>query len=145
MIKHSQIEPESCTIGKQSIGKRCNITCNEGFEIQGPSSKTCTGNRGLWDSSFESTVCKDVTPPIIVCPKNITGSTQLGKKYGTVTWQRPEVNDNSDSELTIWMKPALKNIKGYDLHIGITKVTYFVQDAFHNRAKCSFYVTITGT
>ncbi|RZB38885.1 sushi, von Willebrand factor type A, EGF and pentraxin domain-containing protein 1-like [Asbolus verrucosus] len=141
-VKNGKIEPKSCTIGKQPYGKKCKITCDPGFEIEGPEEKSCTGNHGLWDTKFESTICKDVVPPKIICPENVTASTQPGKKYGTVSWNHPQVIDNSDSEVSVWMKPTIKSISGFKFEIGKTRITYFAQDAFHNRAKCSFFITI---
>lgn len=110
-ISNGQIEPKSCTTGKQPYGQNCTIICNEGFKIDGPSVKMCTGNHGLWDSKLDDTVCKgkinwtsirvtlviivllilDVTPPNIYCPDNITTSTLLGKKFGLTSWIQPEV------------------------------------------------------
>ncbi|KAJ8929511.1 hypothetical protein NQ314_017804 [Rhamnusium bicolor] len=50
--------------------------------------------------------------------------------------------DNSKLEVSVWLKPSIKSIPEYKFQIGKTAVTYFAQDAFHNRAKCTFYVTV---
>ncbi|XP_015834822.1 sushi, von Willebrand factor type A, EGF and pentraxin domain-containing protein 1 isoform X1 [Tribolium castaneum] len=141
-VKNGRVEPKSCTIGKQPYGKKCKISCNPGFVLEGPPEKTCTSNHGLWDSKFESTVCKDKEPPEITCPQNITASTQPGKNFATVSWNHPQVSDNAELEVSVWMKPSIRDVGSYKFQIGETQVTYFAQDAFHNRAKCSFYVII---
>lgn len=131
-------------LDRQSLGTICKIICNPGFELEGPELKKCTNNRGLWDSKFESSFCKDVTPPVITCPPNITANTKPGKKFGNVAWTTPDVADNSGSDLSVWMKPSIKKITGFKFQIGNTKVTYFAQDGHHNKANCSFLVTIRG-
>ena len=131
-------------IGRQSYGKKCKIICDDDFKLEGPEEKTCTSNHGLWDTPFESTICKDVISPKITCPPNVTTSALPGKKFGTASWKRPEVVDNADLDVSVWMKPSIKNITAFKFPIGKTQVTYFAQDAFQNRAKCIFFVIVEG-
>lgn len=46
--------------------------------------------------------------------------------------------------ITVWMKPAIKNVTSFRFPIGITTVTYFAQDSFNNKAKCTFHVNVEG-
>lgn len=56
-IQFGQVEPKSCTFGKQAFGKKCNFTCDEGFEMVGPQEVHCTGVNGAWSGKRE-TKCK---------------------------------------------------------------------------------------
>lgn len=47
-------------------------------------------------------------------------------------------------EVSVWMKPSIKDITSFKFEIGETLVTYFAQDAFHNKGNCSFFVIIKG-
>ncbi|KAJ8940401.1 hypothetical protein NQ318_009330 [Aromia moschata] len=84
----------------------------------------------------------DVTSPKIICPENITTNTLLGKKYGHVVWIEPNATDNSGLQVTVWKIPVIENIPEFKFQIGRTPITYFAQDAYHNKAKCTFYVTV---
>ncbi|XP_057660658.1 sushi, von Willebrand factor type A, EGF and pentraxin domain-containing protein 1-like isoform X1 [Diorhabda carinulata] len=141
-ISFGDIEPASCKVGKQEMGKTCRIRCDEGFKIEGPEEKHCSTENGNWDSKFESTTCIDITPPVIVCPKNVIVNSLPGKKYGHISWEAPSVTDNSKLNVSSWMSPAVSDIKKAKFEIGTTRITYFAQDAFKNRANCSFEVTI---
>ncbi|CAH1985833.1 unnamed protein product [Acanthoscelides obtectus] len=141
-IKYAVIEPMSCLNGKQEVGKVCKISCEKGFKIRGPSEKRCIGGYGQWDSNFSESVCIDIEPPKIVCPDNIIGTTLPGKRFGHVFWKEPLVPDNSGLNVSLWLKPAIPNIASFKFEIGSTLVSYYAQDAFQNRAHCSFKVII---
>ncbi|KAB0799990.1 hypothetical protein PPYR_07870 [Photinus pyralis] len=141
-IPFGTIEPKSCTTAKQSFGKKCTYTCQEGFKISGPSERICTGRHGIWSNKSKQSYCEDVTPPTLECPPDIVGHTSLDKKFGTVTWNAPNVTDNSALNVSVWLKPAIKNISAFKFKIGRTMVTYFAQDIAQNTAQCSFTVEI---
>ncbi|CAH1159654.1 unnamed protein product [Phaedon cochleariae] len=141
-VKYGNIEPNSCKTGKQEFGKTCKITCNDGFNLRGPSEKKCIGPHGAWDSKFEDTLCSDVTPPEVICPEDIVSNSLPLERFGYVSWNPPNITDNSGLNVTSWMKPAIENITMFNFEIGTTLVTYYVQDAFQNTANCSFHVTI---
>ncbi|GJQ65520.1 hypothetical protein Trydic_g7621 [Trypoxylus dichotomus] len=140
-LQFGHIEPKSCMYGKQAFGKTCSFSCDEGFEIVGPREKHCTGLYGTWSGKRE-TKCKDVTKPKLTCPEDIRNSTLQGKNYGQATWMIPNVTDNSGLNVTLWTKPAIKDVANFKFKIGTTNVTYFAQDMFKNTAKCNFIVEI---
>ncbi|KAH1026828.1 hypothetical protein HUJ05_000441 [Dendroctonus ponderosae] len=141
-VRYARIEPSSCTAGKQEFGKTCKIICNDGFKAAGSTVKTC-GNHGLWGrKQEENTVCTDSTPPDLECPQNISASAVPGTNYGQVSWTEPNITDNSGLEVSTWLKPAIVNVTEYKFSIGLTPVTYFAQDPFHNAIKCKFFVEI---
>lgn len=49
--------------------------------------------------------------------------------------------DNSDLNITYWLKPSVKQ-DGVKLTLGNTTFTYVAVDAFKNKAKCNFTVTV---
>ncbi|XP_044748344.1 sushi, von Willebrand factor type A, EGF and pentraxin domain-containing protein 1-like isoform X2 [Coccinella septempunctata] len=140
-IANARIEPRSCTYGKQANGKKCSIICNEGYETIGPKERSCTGDLGSWDTK-EETSCKDVTPPVINCPKNITTTSNFGLNYGYALWEAPIITDNSNDELVIWTKPPIANLSSFQFLIGQTNITYFAEDLSKNRAECTTIVTV---
>ncbi|CAH0560178.1 unnamed protein product [Brassicogethes aeneus] len=154
-IKFATFEPNSCSLGKQDYGKNCTVICREGFKLKGPSDRVCKGKQGVWSRKMEDTVCIGtqivragllpcdyVTPPKLECPQNLTITSLPGKKYGFASWKEPNITDNSHMDVTIWMKPIFKNVSTFKFQIGETAVKYFAQDAFQNKANCTFYVTV---
>nr|XP_023016002.1 sushi, von Willebrand factor type A, EGF and pentraxin domain-containing protein 1-like [Leptinotarsa decemlineata] len=142
LVKFGKIEPNSCTFGKQEYKKKCRIICDDGFKLKGPADKQCIGARGAWDSKYEDTACIDITSPEIMCPDDLVALSLTGKNYAHVSWIEPNVTDNSGLNVTTWMKPVIENITDFKFEIGTTLVTYYAQDAFENKAKCSFHVTV---
>lgn len=52
--------------------------------------------------------------------------------------------DNSDANVTYWIKPAVKS-DGVKLTLGNHTFTYTAVDAFKNKAKCNFTVSVLDT
>ncbi|XP_045479696.1 sushi, von Willebrand factor type A, EGF and pentraxin domain-containing protein 1-like [Harmonia axyridis] len=140
-IANAKIEPPSCNYGKQANGKKCKITCNEGYETIGPKERICTGDLGAWNTK-EETSCKDVTPPVIKCMKNITTRSNFGLNYGYAIWEAPMITDNSNDELVVWTKPPIANLSSFQFLIGQTEITYYAEDSSKNLAKCTTTVTV---
>ncbi|KAK9871010.1 hypothetical protein WA026_009970 [Henosepilachna vigintioctopunctata] len=140
-IANAKIEPRSCTYGKQAYGKKCSIKCNDGYETVGPKERSCTGNYGSWNTK-KDTYCKDVTPPVINCPKNITRTANLGVNYGYAEWEAPVVTDNSDDDLAVWTKPPISNLSDFQFLIGQTNITYYAEDSSKNLGECTTIVTL---
>lgn len=64
---------EECHEAKSPYGTNCTLTCQDGFDIKGPSVKSCAGTRnGAWSQKAKIARCVDIEPPVIVCPKNYT-------------------------------------------------------------------------
>ncbi|CAG9855886.1 unnamed protein product [Phyllotreta striolata] len=149
VINYGTVYPESCHSGRQEYGKVCKYDCMEGFIRNGPSERHCTGKRGRWDT-LEKVTCTDVSPPRIICPENLVTNALPGKKFGHTNWTEPIATDNSNSNVTVWIKsvwikPSIANITKHKFKIGTTRVQYFAQDAFQNTGNCSFNVTVKDT
>lgn len=60
------------------------------------------------------------------------------------SFPQPNVTDNSNGSITHWLKPAVKD-EGVKLTLGDHTFTYVAVDAFKNKAKCNFTVTVVDT
>ncbi|XP_076273096.1 sushi, von Willebrand factor type A, EGF and pentraxin domain-containing protein 1-like isoform X1 [Rhynchophorus ferrugineus] len=140
-IKYGTIVPESCTQSKQEFGKKCTIKCKKGFETDDKPDLVC-GKSGLWNGKRKETTCVDTSPPDLTCPKNVTVKAETGTKYGLASWETPNVTDNSGLNVTVWMKPSMKNITNHKFSIGLNRVSYYARDAFQNIIKCAFFVEV---
>lgn len=84
------------------------------------------------------TVLKDTTPPVIICPPNITTEAQFAD--GAVVRWEVLARDNCDPAVTVQCDLP----SGSEFDIGTTRVTCEAVDASGNQARCSFTVTVTG-
>ncbi len=89
--------------------------------------------------SFTVTV-KDIQPPTIVCPANITTTSTAGACNKVVTFTLPTATDNC-SGTTVTASPA----SGSTFPIGTTTVTITAKDASNNTTTCSFTVKVTDS
>ncbi|XP_063994064.1 sushi, von Willebrand factor type A, EGF and pentraxin domain-containing protein 1-like [Diachasmimorpha longicaudata] len=138
-ISHGFITPDTClTAKKLPFGTVCRVSCQDGFDLEGPAVRKCMGKGGLWSQRHSISACVDRTPPVIRCPPDSTWSTAPGKRYSLPRWEAPEVGDNSEGEVEVWTKPHLK--VPWKAKIGVQVVTYVAQDISGNRAKCKFRV-----
>ena len=79
-IPFGSYDSEEC-IQKSPYGTNCTLSCEEGFEIRGPSLKICGGTRnGAWSQKNKIPRCVDITPPNIICPENYSIELQTGNK-----------------------------------------------------------------
>lgn len=51
------------------------------------------------------------------------------------------ITDNSDDNITYWLKPSVKE-DGVKLTLGTHTFSYIAVDAFRNKAKCNFNITV---
>uniref|UniRef100_A0A182NDP0 Sushi, von Willebrand factor type A, EGF and pentraxin domain-containing protein 1 n=1 Tax=Anopheles dirus TaxID=7168 RepID=A0A182NDP0_9DIPT len=126
-----------------AFGTNCTLICDFGFEMKGgPSTKQCGGKRtGTW-SKQKTPRCIDVAPPYIECPGNYTVLMDDDYPHALVRrLQQPYVFDNSGDNYTYWSKPGIKP-EGIRLPAGDHEFSYIALDAFKNRARCSFTVTV---
>ena len=91
--------------------------------------------------TFTVTVNDGQDPVINGCPSNIVQSNDAGSCNATVTWTEPIAMDNcTASGGLIWTK---SHLPGSIFPIGVTTVTYDVQDLAGNSSTCSFTVTVS--
>jgi hypothetical protein len=85
---------------------------------------------------FRVTIARDVEPPQIVCPTNITvvtTCTNVAQVFYTVT-----ATDNADTNVTITCVPPSGSI----FPVGVTAVNCIAVDDCGNRSECSFRVRV---
>jgi len=86
--------------------------------------------------SFDVTV-NDTEDPTILCPPNVTVSTDAGACEAIVSWAAPTTSDNCPGETATGTASS-----GDAFPLGTTTVTYTVTDAAGNTATCNFDVTV---
>lgn len=136
-------DPADCEGSKSSLGTNCSISCIEGFQLKGPSLKTCNGKRnGVWSNKNKHPKCIDVQAPNITCPENYTVPMEMNETYALVMQLRaPLVSDNSKVNVSFTSVPAIGE-RGTRLGKGSHNFTFFAVDNFNNEASCSFSVTV---
>uniref|UniRef100_A0A182K190 Sushi, von Willebrand factor type A, EGF and pentraxin domain-containing protein 1 n=1 Tax=Anopheles christyi TaxID=43041 RepID=A0A182K190_9DIPT len=136
-------DPTDCAESKSAFGTNCTLICDFGFEMKGgPSTKQCGGKRtGTW-SKLKTARCIDIAPPYIECPGNYTVLMDDDFPHALVRrLQQPYVFDNSGDNYTYWSKPGIRG-EGIRLALGEHEFSYIAMDAFKNKARCSFTVTV---
>ena len=79
-------------------------------------------------------------PGFLSCPSNIAAELSSSMEPTVVvTWQPPEVTDNSGS-----FSLASYSNSGDSFRIGDTVVRYTASDSYGNEAICEFNVKVTG-
>nr|XP_040233470.2 sushi, von Willebrand factor type A, EGF and pentraxin domain-containing protein 1-like [Anopheles coluzzii] len=142
-VAFATYDPTDCAESKSAFGTNCTLICDFGFEMKGgPSTKQCGGKRtGTW-SKLKTPRCIDIAPPYIECPGNYTVLMDDDFPHALVRrLQQPYVFDNSGDNFTYWSKPGIKE-DGIRLALGDHEFSYIAMDAFKNKARCSFTVTV---
>lgn len=56
--KFGHYDPTDCTNQKVAHGSNCTLICDEGFEVKGPTVKTCGGKKsGVWSNRSKLPKC----------------------------------------------------------------------------------------
>ncbi|CAH1779630.1 unnamed protein product [Owenia fusiformis] len=139
-VQYGVIYPETCVQSSQRFGTECEYTCAPGFEVRGPSSRTCENNDKWTDHSIQ-TECIDVQAPVIECPANITRPADSGTDYAVIHWKgdEPRITDNSKYKWTVTPKPENKRFA-----IGFHLLKYTVTDSGMNSASCHRAIHVKG-
>ena len=94
-------------------------------------------NGAGYDSCSFRVIVRDVQPPVITCPANITLPNAPGQCGATATYTAT-ATDNCTSAVTVTVLPA----SGSFFPVGTTTVTARATDGSGNTATCSFTVTV---
>jgi len=97
----------------------------------------------------------DNEPPTVNCPANVNTINDAGLCSAIVNGLAPVTSDNCAVTLQRWSmsgattgnSPAtgINNISGTTFNVGVTTVTYHIEDAAGNSDECTFSVTIVDT
>jgi hypothetical protein len=94
-------------------------------------------NGAGFDSCSFKVIVRDVQPPVITCPANITRPNDPGQCGAVVTYT-VTATDNCTSSVVLTVTPA----SGSFFPVGVTTVNARATDAAGNTATCSFTVTV---
>ncbi|XP_020610479.1 P-selectin-like isoform X2 [Orbicella faveolata] len=138
--KELSVEPASCELTNSSYGTECRFQCTSGYQLEGPSVKTCTQS-GDW-SFTANTFCRDVSPPNFgnSCPNTTVEYADRNSNSKRISWTEPHATDNSGVE------PKVRRVgkkPGDVFPEGIHSVKYIFTDDRGNTVECSFQVTVS--
>ncbi|CAH1269015.1 NOTCH2 [Branchiostoma lanceolatum] len=138
-LVHGAVTPTSCS-SPSEYGTVCSFSCKSGFEIVGPTVKTCL-QTGIWSNQAISTICQDLeVPQFNGCPSDQVLSAGPGDVDVKVTWMEPTAVDNSGT------LPAVTLVEGKSsgsrFPEGTHNIKYTAADAMGLATDCSFRITI---
>jgi glucokinase len=94
----------------------------------------------------------DNEDPTIVCPGNVSVNNDVGNCSAVVNGLSPTTDDNCAVTLQTWSMAGatglsspgtgINDVSGQTFNVGVTTVTYFIEDAAGNSAQCNFTVTV---
>ncbi|QQS29307.1 MAG: HYR domain-containing protein [Sphingobacteriales bacterium] len=100
---------------------------------------TATDGAGNSTSCSFTVTVNDATPPLAVCPSNISQPASPGQCFAPVTFTIPPASDNCTGNPS-----EFSNIpSGSNFAVGTTTVQITASDAANNTGTCSFTVTVT--
>ena len=90
--------------------------------------------------------------PTITCPGNVSVNNDAGNCSAVVAIAAPTTADNCAVTLQIWSMAGatglssagtgINDVSGQTFNVGVTTVTYYIEDAAGNSAQCNFTVTV---
>jgi glucokinase len=94
----------------------------------------------------------DNEDPTIVCPGNVSVNNDAGNCSAVVAIAAPTTDDNCGVTLQTWSMAGatglsspgtgINDVSGQTFNVGVTTVTYYIEDAAGNSAQCNFTVTV---
>ena len=118
----------------------CSPPSGSSFNI-GTTTVVCVGADAAGNStncSFSVTV-RDLQPPAITCPPNVTATAGAGATSAVVNYSQPQTADNCPGTTILCAPPS-----GASFPIGSTTVNCTATDGSGNAAQCSFTVAVSG-
>ncbi|CAH1269099.1 SVEP1 [Branchiostoma lanceolatum] len=136
---HGAVTPSSCS-SPSEYGTVCSFSCKSGFEIVGPTVKTCL-QTGIWSNQAISKICKDLeVPQFHGCPRDQVLSAGPAEVDVEVTWMEPTAVDNSG------IPPAVALVEGKPsgsrFPEGTHNIKYTAADATGLAEDCSFRINV---
>ncbi|XP_038060587.1 sushi, von Willebrand factor type A, EGF and pentraxin domain-containing protein 1-like [Patiria miniata] len=124
---------------QQPFDSVCQLTCNTGYTLSGSASRTCLVS-GTWDGS--TTVCTDVTEPVLLCPANQVIFAREGHRLVSVSWNwEPFTGTDAGHEITAVLlsinSEPVTGSKPTTFEEGIYRLVYEATDSADNTGSCS--------
>ncbi|XP_019641732.1 PREDICTED: sushi, von Willebrand factor type A, EGF and pentraxin domain-containing protein 1-like [Branchiostoma belcheri] len=136
---HGTVTPTSCSLPSE-YGTVCSFSCQSGFEVVGPSVKTCLYT-GIWSNQAISTICQDTqVPQFHGCPPDQYSSAGPGNVDVEVTWREPTAMDNSGTPPTVSLVEG--KASGSRFPEGTHNIRYTAADATGLATDCSFRIDV---
>ncbi|XP_071786151.1 uncharacterized protein [Asterias amurensis] len=140
-LDQGTVQPSSCsTESELPYNTRCTFTCDEGYSLNGPYSKTCTA-QGVWSDS-RVVSCTDHQSPVFTesCPVYIEKTAPPGMRQAVVIFQTPVATDNSGDVNVASLD--ISQGSGSSFTEGTTRLTYIATDHASNSRRCDVYITV---
>ncbi|CAL1534712.1 unnamed protein product [Lymnaea stagnalis] len=130
--------PAICGQASQLPDSECFFDCEKGFSLLGPSRVVCS-EHGVWMENT-ATICKDVEPPSITCPGDITTPVTTAN-YALIHWKSspPVYSDNSGEAFLTSIGIVDSPLR---LTAGFHQIKYIVSDTSGNEAQCVQSITV---
>ncbi|XP_070537241.1 hyalin-like [Ptychodera flava] len=96
-----------------------------------------TDPSGNMDSCHFNITVIDSEKPTILCPNNISTTTEPGKPTAILHWAPPSANDNSGNVIV-----TSNYQSGMEFYIGLTIVSFHATDPSRNIGSCHFNITV---
>ncbi|XP_064481549.1 sushi, von Willebrand factor type A, EGF and pentraxin domain-containing protein 1-like [Ornithodoros turicata] len=118
------------------------VECGAGFKRVGTPVYVCD-HSGSWKlpGDPQPPQCIDVTPPTIICPKDITLSAEQHRKTAKLSWQGPQIRDNSKAHIIPTQEPAYPTSPA-TLEIGTHLFVYRAVDPANLTSTCTMQIEI---
>ncbi|XP_005107934.2 sushi, von Willebrand factor type A, EGF and pentraxin domain-containing protein 1 [Aplysia californica] len=117
-----------------SVGAPCNLTCDQGFEVDGNMNVFCRSDK-TWTTPG---TCKDVEAPTFTCPGNLNVSSEPKRSPKAVSWLMPAATDNSGENIVVTSDP----LSGDLFPVGVSEVTFEGSDSSGNSYSCKMFVEV---
>ncbi|KAJ6669489.1 hypothetical protein lerEdw1_000037 [Lerista edwardsae] len=138
--KDVTVHPHNCGLEPSKSGAVCRFSCPKGFLLSGVREELRCLIAGRWSENVQKAFCKDIEAPKIICPSDIETATLEHQNSANISWQIPDVDDNSGDEVSIQVTPAF--IPPYLFSIGEVSITYTAADKSGNQASCTFNIKV---
>ncbi|XP_011674027.2 sushi, von Willebrand factor type A, EGF and pentraxin domain-containing protein 1 [Strongylocentrotus purpuratus] len=133
-----RIDPAGICLEIPKFEQVCTYDCKRGYQAEGTvDSVTCLAD-GTWSIPAADITCRDIEPPTLTCPEDISNPTDIFMPISTINWEVPEATDNTPFPV----KLRSTHSPPYRFDINTTVVTYSATDLAGNVATCSFNVTV---
>ncbi|CAH1276667.1 SVEP1 [Branchiostoma lanceolatum] len=139
--------PDTCTAESANFNENCVLFCKPGFTSTSGQTilvATCGASsvpgstNGTWSESIDNFKCQDTTPPVIVCPSDITADNDPGLDSGQVNWTAPVASDTTGATPVVLGSVTTP----HRFTIGVHTVNYTAIDGEGLTTSCGFQVEI---
>ncbi|XP_030845903.1 sushi, von Willebrand factor type A, EGF and pentraxin domain-containing protein 1 [Strongylocentrotus purpuratus] len=140
-VAHGGVDPPECeSADAVRFSTRCEFSCDEGYQIQGPTALACS-TEGEWNHEVVPH-CKDIQPPSFSgpCPHQVTVAAEPGTLEAHVHFEEPVPTDNSGHVNLTSLAPT--HVPGSIFQEGDTNIGYLATDSSGLASRCDVVITV---